>query len=210
MTAAASRSAAASISQGPRALRGSLQDLAAAACLFGAASALGILILVTMFKIGVLSNIEILFYRGLMLSAIAGVLTAIAVGLTGQRYGFASARDGLAAGLVSTLLNLHILILGPVTIERSLTGFVLGAMAATPDRTMTAAEIRSLFVSRYVGDWQQIERRLAEQVISGNIQPVGNGYRLTPRGQSFVQSARRMVWLFEGADPKFVTQTPLR
>jgi len=64
--------------------------------------------------------------------------------------------------------------------------------------------MRNLFVDVYVERYRQIERRLEEQKISGNVTPTATGFRITPQGLAFVRFARLLSKIFQ-TDPRFVT-----
>ena len=88
--------------------------------------------------------------------------------------------------MLAASLNLCFLVVLPVTIDRSISVFLLGEMAAHPDRSYSAADLRTLFKDTYVDGFQQIERRVDEQERSGNIRRVGAGYEISPQGRAFV------------------------
>ncbi len=184
------------------------KDVLVAACVFGAASVFGFVVLVALFKSGLLArSIDILFYRGVVLSLIAALVTIVAVGYAGRRFGFASARDALAAGALVLGFNLSFVVIAPVTVDRSISVFILGTMAASPGQAMSVEDLRDVFTGRYLGDWRQIERRMDEQTVSGNVKPVAGGFVLTPQGAGFIRTAKTIAWMFD-TDPRFVVQTP--
>lgn len=188
--------------------RGIMRELLVAALLFGAAAAAGFAWLVLLFKSGVLARIDILFYRGIILCAIAAIATVALVWLAASRWRLASIRDAIAAGVLSFGLNLSFFVVAPVTVDRSVSVFILGYMATDPDKPMSVADLRNVFERRYLGDWRQVERRMEEQSVSGNVTRAGDGYVLTPRGKSFLTTSKIVAWMFD-TDPRFVTQTKL-
>lgn len=190
--------------------RGIIREFASAALLFGAAALIGLFTLVALFKSGLLARtIDILFYRGVVLCVVAAALTVAIVWFTGSRWQFANARDAIAAGVLSFGLNLSFLVVAPVTVDRSVSVFILGYMATDPATPMSVSDLRNVFERRYLGEWRQIERRMEEQTVSGNVAPSGNGYVLTSRGKSFLATSKLIAWMFD-TDPRFVTQTKLQ
>jgi hypothetical protein len=167
--------------------------------LYAASCALGFALFVAAFQLGVLGGIDILFYRGLILIALVGVLTlvAAAIGLRVVAPTGLPPRDAFAAAVLSLSLNLSFLVIVPVTVDRSISIFMLGQMAAEPDHAFTSDAMSDRFVSLYVKDGRQIERRLHEQTVSGNVAPDGDGYKITKRGLAVVATARTMAWLFD-------------
>ena len=200
----------ASPSMSTAALRGafaaSLAEVGALAALYAVAGGMGFLLLVLLFKAGVAGVLGVLFYRGLVLIGVAGLLTLgglmLAIGRTGGRY--LRPRDAFGATAVSLALNLSFLVVAPVTVDRSITIFMLGQMNAHPERAYTPEEMTRLFTSVYVGEDRQIERRLSEQSLSGDVEDLGGRYRISPRGVSLIRVSRAVAWMFD-SDTRFVS-----
>jgi hypothetical protein len=150
----------------------------------------------------------VLFYRGV--GALCGVFLLLMVILfpilsrLPRRLGL-DAADSPGAAIVSTSLLLAAFVVGPVTVDRSISVFMLSQFDAA-GRPLTATEARDAFVDVYVDDWAQIDRRLKEQALSGNLEQGPGGWRLTPQGRAFVNTARLVSRLF-GGDPRFVGRT---
>jgi hypothetical protein len=179
-----------------------------AAAVFISAAAFGFALLVGLFKAGVLGQIDIVFYRGVALCIVACVLTMITVGWLGQRLGVATVRDAFAAGCLSFGLNLSFLVIAPVTVDRSISVFMIATMAAAPDRAVTTAEMDQAFRAQYLERMTQIDRRMKEQVTSGAIALENGAYRITEKGLGFMRTARLVAWLFD-TDPKLLNQPPV-
>ncbi len=164
--------------------------------------ALGFGLLVSGFRVGLLDRLDILFYRGLALIGLCALVTFAILAWGAHRLrdiGLRDlgARDAFAATVLSLSLNLSFLVVVPVTVDRSISIFMLGQMAARADEAFTPEAMSALFVARYVTQGRQIERRLHEQTVSGNVAPAGAGYRITPHGLAVVATARVMAWLFD-------------
>lgn len=186
-----------------RAIQPLLRPAAGAAAIFAGAALFGFLALAALFRTGVFGGIEILFYRGVVLCALAALATIAVVGWIGRRYGVAGVRDAVAAGVLTFGLNLNIVVLGPVTIDRSISVFINGYMAARAGETFTAGDIDRAFRDVYLTDMNQIDRRMQEQVASGNMITVAGGYRISEQGLAFVRSAKRLAELF-GTDTRLL------
>jgi hypothetical protein len=173
---------------------------AAVVLVVGAATAL--------FWVGFLHQISILFYRGLVLIAIGAVVCFVVLLLASRKWPQWKPRDAVSACGFACGVAVCLLLVLPVTIDRSVTVFILAQMAARPDRSFTPAEMRSIFTDVYLGRFQQIERRLEEQEISGNLARDAAGFRITPQGLAFVEFARALSKTFQ-TDPRFVTADEL-
>lgn len=183
-----------------------LRSLVTLCLFFGCGTVLGFALLVLLFRLGLFAGTAILFYRGLILAVIAAVLTGAVLATAARALGSGNVRptDALAAAIVSFSLNVAFLVVVPVTIDRSISVSILGQMASAGNAPQSADEIRRAFVDGYVVEHRQIERRLDEQVLSGNIERTGSDYRLSPQGAGFVRLAQTLAWLFD-ADPRFVS-----
>jgi hypothetical protein len=176
----------------------------AAGAWFSAAVVLVVGTVVALFWIGFLHQISILFYRGLVLIAIGALFCFVVLVLASRKWPVWKPRDAVSACAFACGVAVCLLIVLPVTIDRSVSVFILTRMAALPDRAFTPAEMRAIFTDVYLGRYRQIERRLEEQEISGNVARDAAGFRITPQGLAFVRLARFLSRIFQ-TDPRFVT-----
>lgn len=175
-----------------------LRWLAGQGTLHACAVAFGFVCFALLFRADLSSGVAILFYRGLALLGLAfGITLGAMAALAGPLRGFGvRRRDALGACVLSLSLNLSFLVIFPVTVDRSISVFLLGRMAAHPGESFTAERARADFEAVYLGRFRQIERRLAEQTTSGTIAPVGEGYVITPQGIAFIRLSRLVAWAF--------------
>ncbi len=177
---------------------GVLRWLGAQALLHAGALVIGFGLFVLLFQTDLWSGVTILFYRGLLLLAVAFLLTLAATGALaglGRAWGLRR-RDALGACVLSLSLNLSGFVILPVTVDRSVSVFLLGQMAAHPDERFDADRARRVFEAVYLGTFRQMERRLAEQTASGNVTPTADGYVITPQGRAFIRFAGVIAGLF--------------
>jgi hypothetical protein len=176
----------------------------AASAWFAGAVLLVIGSVAALFWIGALQHISIVFYRGLALIGIAEVFCFGLLWLACGKWPIWKMRDVVSACAFAAGVAVCFLIVLPVTIDRSISTFILTQMAAQPDRAFTPAELREVFVEVYVDRYGQVERRLQEQEISGNVSPATRGFQITPQGLAFVRFARLLSRVFQ-TDPRFVS-----
>lgn len=163
----------------------------------------GVLYLVP-FQLGLFNQIEILFYRGIVdaavISAALFLLISI-VTLTRSKLarifcpGF-SFRDSFAIALNSMALCITFLIVFPVTIDRSVTVFLLGEMSRAPDAAVTATELDGRLRQRYIEELHAVDRRMKEQIVTGNVEQHGDKYILTDQGKRFLQLSGWIARIF--------------
>ena len=127
---------------------------------------------------------DVFFYRGILLLGVA----SLAVGAT------LFAVRKLAPGIISlkdiyiiilTLISVNLLFFThvPVTAERSISIFLLRYMNTHAAREITKEDLTQVFLGEYIKADDNIQKRIHEQLVSGNIAPQGDGYRLTEQGK---------------------------
>jgi hypothetical protein len=151
-------------------------------------------------------GVHILFYRGLLLCALSALLLAAILALL-ARWRPIEPMSIIAAAAISLSANLMFLIVLPVTIDRSISVFLLSEIDAHQASPLTTRQLEAAFVRHYVRDMHQIDRRVAEQTVSGTISTEGGRIRLTPRGERFLRLARFLSGPFR-TDPRFVGLAP--
>ena len=176
----------------------------AAGAWFTAAVVLVVGSVVALSWIGFLGQISILFYRGLVLIAVGEIFCFAVLLLARRTWPVWHVRDAVSACAFAGGIAVCLLIVLPVTIDRSISVFMLTQMAAQPDHAFTPSELRGLFIDVYVERYGQIERRLDEQQVSRNVTQTANGFRITPQGLAFVRFARALSIIFQ-TDRRFVT-----
>ncbi|MDR3464284.1 MAG: hypothetical protein P4L76_18425, partial [Beijerinckiaceae bacterium] len=166
----------------------------------------GFVTFAALFKSGVLKGIGALFFRGLVLAGISFIIlfALLAAMIKGWgRHGLNS-RDAFCAAVLSLSFNICFLVVAPVTVDRSVSIFMLGEMAAHPEQSYATDDMSRRFVDVYIGDYQQIGRRLREQTEIGNVAEAGGHYRISRRGQDFIAISKFVSWLFD-TDPRLVS-----
>ena len=165
----------------------------------------GFLIYVGLTRSPLFAGLSILFYRGLILCALSAMLVMAAMALL-RRWRFDLATI-IAAGALSLSFNICFLIVLPVTLDRSISVFMLTQIEQHQHEALDQRRITEIFVQKYVGDMRQMERRIAEQTASGNVTTVDGHIRLTAQGHRFLALSRTLARLF-GTDPRFVGLAP--
>ena len=166
---------------------------------YAAAALLGFVVYVASFRLPF--GGPILFYRGVLLAIIAAVVLLAGLALARPRLNI-DVPTIMGATFTSFAFNVCFLVLFPVTIDRSISVFVLSRIAAS--KGMTTDEITDKFDNDYLHGMNQMQRRVDEQRISGNVS-VGRDGRvaLTQRGRDFVALSKAASRWFR-TDPRFV------
>jgi hypothetical protein len=166
---------------------------------------IGFALFVLLFWAGAGASITILFYRGTLLAIGASVLTGLAAIWLAGRTGDSSLP--IAAAALSLSFNLCFLVLLPVTVDRSVSVYLLSTIERQQGRGIDPQQLQKAFITGYVVNMGAVDRRIDEQVKSGNLAVGRDGrVRLTPQGRRFMDFSRIVERLF-GTDPRFVGET---
>jgi len=180
-----------------------LRDALALVAAYAIALVIGGILFVGLIHVWPFTAISILFYRGMAaLLALVPLLYGAMLALRLPKVLRMNPREMAGCAITASALLCGGFILGPVTVDRSLSVFVLSRFYVAPNG-LTEAQLKDAFINTYIGDWNQIERRIREQEISGNIHAAGNSWELTEQGRSFMKTAQVMSEIF-GGDPRFV------
>ncbi|WP_062732905.1 hypothetical protein [Sphingobium abikonense] len=177
----------------------SLLLLALAYC---ATIALGFLLYVALIRSPLLGGVAILFYRGVVIAGVIAFLLLVA-GIVARHRLHLAPKTLVGAVALSLAFNISFLIVFPVTFDRSITMFLL-ARIERQDGQLDPSGLEQVFVRQYLGDLRQIDRRIAEQSLSGTIRVERGRIHITPQGRRLLEGARLVGGWF-GADPRFVT-----
>lgn len=151
-----------------------------------------------LFHTDLLKNMEVLMYRGVAFIVITGVIAAIVMGIVRKLWGFVTVRDVIMMFVIFCCVNMVFLTLVPVTVERSVSVFMLSYMDENSDQTFTQDSVGEVFTSKYVEDYGAFEKRFDEQVVTGTIEQNPDGsYSITERGRFIVKMFRTIAEWFD-------------
>jgi len=179
-------------------MTGYLRQLALLAFL----TAFGFVVYLLLFWLDVGSSVGILFYRGVVLAMGAAILTAVATAWLSR--GSEDRSLPIAAAALSLSFNICFLVLLPVTVDRSISVYLLSTIEQHQKAGIKPAALQSAFIDGYVLDMGAIDRRIDEQRRSGNIVVTPQGkVQLTAQGKRFMDLSRLVARVFK-TDPRFV------
>lgn len=149
---------------------------------------LGTLVFIALFHTPILSNIHVLFYRGIALLIIScvllcSILAFLKRGKLSKRINY---KDILLVVMITFSFNLVFFTLIPVTIERSISVFMLEYMDTKPDKKITEKNMTTAFENLFIQNGKAIQKRFDEQIFSGTVIKDGKGYRLTKEGHRLI------------------------
>lgn len=151
-----------------------------------------------LFHTSLFGDMEVLMYRGIAFLLIAGVVSAIIMWIVRMFWGFVTIRDVIMMFCIFCCVNMVFLTLVPVTVERSVSVFMLSYMQENKDQTFTEESVGEVFTSKYVEDYGAFEKRFEEQVVTGTIVQNEDGtYSITPKGEFVVEAFRTIAEWFD-------------
>ena len=125
------------------------------------------------FRLDISSITNIFTYKGVTLLIMVAILLLLL--LIVIRYIFIKKniifleiKDIFITILISILINAFILILIPTTIERSISVYMINRLNNS-ENGLSKSEIEQTFIDEYVYEFDAFNKRLNEQVITGNI-----------------------------------------
>ena len=132
---------------------------AIAAIKLALAALAGFAIFLVMARVGLLSGIETVFYRGVLLAGIAAIVLFVLLLLVNRARPWFSEEPVLAAVAITVSLSTAFLIVAPVKVDRSITVFLLGHMDRHAGTSFTPEQLQNEFEATYLGEWEQVSRR---------------------------------------------------
>lgn len=132
-----------------------------------------------------LDFIDVFFYRGISLIIIWGIIITLIMFFLKQKFfkTIITIRDLIL--LISLFCSIHLVFFThlPVTAERSVSVFMLGYMADHPEQVYSEEDIKEYFIEKYVNEYQAFSKRFHEQITTGTIKKVKDGYQITNKGK---------------------------
>lgn len=167
-------------------------------CAYGISFVVGTIVFIGLFHTGLFSSVSVFFYRGivyLLISSIVAALVMLGIGRL-RKYFDVGLRDCVSVSGMFIGITLGWFILIPVTVERSVSVYMLSYMANT-GRPVTEEQFGRIFYDNYIIGLGAFEKRFAEQCASGNIKKTDGGWVLTDNGAKVVKFFRMSSELFD-------------
>ena len=157
-------------------------------------------IFIGLFHTAFLDWLNVFFYRGVVFLLISSLLAAIM--MWGMRKWVDSRiiqiRDIFTIFFVFLGFTSTWFVLVPVTVERSVSVFMLSYMAENSEHGIDAEDFGKIFYQKYIVDFGAFDKRFYEQITSKNMESSadGHGYVITENGRRIVDLFRTSAKLF--------------
>ncbi len=158
------------------------------------------LLLILLIRLPILKGMHVLMYRGIVMIVLAGILASVllVVFKKWRKIEWLSAKDVVLVFILTCSINMVFFTLIPVTVERSVSVFMLSYMDTYSDRTYTEDQVAEIFVEKYVNEYGAFEKRFDEQLTTGTIVQNADGtYSITDKGRFIVKMFRAISDVFE-------------
>lgn len=156
-------------------------------------------IFIVLFHTSILNGINVFFYRGgiflILASLLASTIMWVARYINKKLF---SVRDIITVFFIFLGFTSSWFVLVPVTVERSISVYMLSYMAENSDHGITSEDFGNVFYDNYIVANGAFEKRFSEQLASHNIDysSDGYGYEITENGRNVVKMFRICAYLF--------------
>lgn len=165
-----------------------IKDLFILIAIYAVLFLLGTVLYITSFHTFILGNVDVFFYRGLMLIFLWGIIMAGIMFLLRLKWReLITIRDILMFFVIFCCVNVVVFTHLPVTADRSITVFMLGHMSDNDTEAFSEEDIEDYFISRYVKDYGAFSKRFHEQEETGTICKEGDKYIITAGGKGLME-----------------------
>lgn len=157
--------------------------------------------------LGLFDFIEIYFYKSIVILVVSAVIVIMAEVLTKKfwKKAFFDFKDIFISFLLIMCINTVVLSFAVVSLDRSLSVFILSYMNESEDG-FSEEEIEEVFQDVFVEQYGMLDRRFWEQLESGNIVEENGKYKLTSRGEFFVDMFKLVGNIYD-VDDRFINPT---
>lgn len=159
---------------------------------------LGSSIFVALFSTPLFGRVNVFFYRGIELLIVSTILIYLFFVYVKRKkfFPFFTWRDVILSISLIFCLNLVFFTHLPVTADRSVSVFLLGYMSEHPNQVYTKNDLQSILVDKYVHGEDAIGKRIHEQIASGDIEKMEDGFVITSRGETLMAVYRSIANIF--------------
>lgn len=157
-------------------------------------------LLILLIRLPLLKGMHVLMYRGIVMIVLAGILASILLVLfkKWRKATWLSAKDVVLVFILTCSINMVFFTLIPVTVERSVSVFMLSYMDTNSNNHFTQDDISQIFIDKYVYEYGAFEKRFDEQIATGTIEQNADGtYSITDKGRFIVKMFRLISDVFE-------------
>lgn len=164
----------------------------------------GMIIFPVIYNFNFFNSWNIIFYRGVAIAILCALIQIVLIwqAIRLLPIKLLSFRDNLCITALSLTFNLSFFIIFPVTLERSISTFLLSSLSQNESDGLTQAQMEDRFIQIFVKEKGAISERMREQIASGNVVKVGDNYILTEQGRAFIRISEDIKKIYK-IQPKY-------
>lgn len=152
-----------------------------------------------LFHTPLLTSQHVLFYRGVLLLVVISIIWIALILWYCLKISAIFVESMIAAFILAISINLSVFVLFPVSIERSVSVFLLNSLAQGKQQSchgLSKQEMQNKLIDEYVIGKDGIGKRIEEQSTINMIQNQLGCYQLTSRGNQFLSFSEVIKTLY--------------
>lgn len=164
------------------------------------------IIFISLFHIDILKKLDVFMYKGIIYIIVTGILAGIIMAIAKKkRYkNLLDGKDVIIMFIGYCCVNMVLFTLIPVTIERSVSVFMLSYMDSYSNETYSEEKMTKIFEDIYVDKFRAFNKRFNEQIVTGTVEKVSDDeYKINDNGKFIVKIFRTVAKWFN-MDTKLV------
>ena len=145
-------------------------------------------------------------YKGIIYIIVTGLLASIIMIIAKKKkfHNLIDNKDVVLMLIGYCCVNMVLFTLIPVTVERSVSVFMLSYMDSYQDESYSESKMTKIFEDIYVDEFKAFDKRFNEQIVTGTIEEVSDGeYKINDNGKFIVKMFRTVAKWFN-MDTKLV------
>lgn len=161
---------------------------------------------VALFHVNCLKFTNTFFYNGCVYLLISSLICSLLMYLAkSKRPELLKTNDVICIFFIFSGFTMGWFSLIPVTVERSISVYMLSYLDENYPQTITKDQFEKVFNQQYIHDFGAFEKRFKEQLDTGSLEfiPENNSYRITDKGKKIVNLFRFCADIF-GTEKKLI------
>lgn len=183
-----------------------IKNIAAIVAVYITCLGLSTAFFIALFHINSLKFTNTFFYNGCVFLLLASILCSLLMFLAMRLWPkIVRINDIICIFFIFSGMTMGWFSLIPVTVERSISVYMLSYLDENYPETITKDQFEKTFYKQYIHDFGAFDKRFKEQLDTGSLEfiPEDNSYRITEKGKKIVGLFRFFADLF-GTEKKLI------
>ena len=162
---------------------------------------------ISLFHLDLFRKLDVFMYKGIIFIVITGIISGILMYIVKKKIfknDIFDNKDVVLMFVGYCCINMVLFTLIPVTVERSVSVFMLSYMESFSKESYNEEKMTKIFEDIYVDEFSAFKKRFDEQIVTGTIEEVSKDeYKINKRGKFIVTMFRTVAEWFN-MDTKLV------